>query len=104
LGRFGLEGYFDTIKTASNSTPKPSPDGLLQIMGEWGLEPLEIAFVGDSKVDETAALAAGVPFWSFKNDTLAAELHLPSFNRLHNWMLEYASGHNISPIVSAGGF
>lgn len=104
LGRFGLEGYFEPIKTASNSTPKPSPDGLLQIIGEWGMDPLEIAFVGDSKVDESAARAAGTHFWSFKNDALEADLHIPSFTRLHNWMLEYASGHNISPAAATGGF
>lgn len=91
LGRFRLTGYFQPVQTASNSQPKPHPDGLLQILRRWNLSPSEVAFIGDSKVDEAAALGAGVPFWSFKNETLTAALHIPGFDALHGWLLEYAS-------------
>ncbi|MDL2307081.1 HAD family hydrolase [Desulfovibrio sp. OttesenSCG-928-C06] len=90
LGRFKLNGYFQPIQTASNSQPKPHPDGLLQVLRRWNLSPAEVAFIGDSKVDESAAKGAGVPFWAFKNETLNAALHIPGFSTLHGWLLEYA--------------
>lgn len=86
LARFGLDGYFNPMQTASNSTPKPSPDGLFQAVGAWRVEPHEVAYIGDSKVDEQAAEAAGIPFWAFKNPELDAELHIPDFTTLELWL------------------
>lgn len=93
LGRFSLTGYFSPIQTASNSTPKPDPDGLFQVLEKWELDKSEVAFVGDSRVDEAAAKAAGVPFWSFKNKKLDADLQIPDFSILHGWMLNYIETH-----------
>ncbi len=76
---FGLEEFFTPVKTAANSAPKPNPRGLLEIVDEWGTTPNQIAFLGDSLVDEQAAEAAGVPFWSFRNEDLRASLHFSDF-------------------------
>ncbi|MDR2503666.1 MAG: HAD family hydrolase [Deltaproteobacteria bacterium] len=83
LARFKLEKYFSPVQTASNSQPKPSPDGLLQVLAAWGAKAGEVAYIGDSKVDEQAAAAAGVPFWAFKNPKLCAALHFDTFADLH---------------------
>lgn len=89
LARFGLNGYFNPMQTASNSTPKPNPDGLFKAVDAWGVRPGEVAYIGDSKVDEQAAEAAGMPFWAFKNPKLTAELHIPDFNILEGWLKNY---------------
>lgn len=79
LRYFGLEEFFDPIKTAANSPPKPHPEGLLSILDAWDLPSCHIAFLGDSSVDEKAAKSAGVPFWAFRNDCLNARLHFSDF-------------------------
>ena len=76
---FSLESFFSPVKTAANTRPKPCPDGLAEILREWRLAPGQIAFIGDSKVDEMAARAAGVPFWAFRNPDLPADLHVQDF-------------------------
>lgn len=86
LARFGLDKYFNPMQTASNSTPKPSPDGLFKAVAAWRLSPSEVAYIGDSKVDELAAKAAGMPFWAFKNLDLEAALHIPDFSTLEGWL------------------
>lgn len=89
LARFDLAEYFSPMQTASNSTPKPNPDGLFKAAKSWGLATSELAFIGDSKVDEEAARAAAMPFWSFKNPELAALLHIPDFPVLEAWLKRY---------------
>ncbi|MDR2801205.1 MAG: HAD family hydrolase [Desulfovibrio sp.] len=79
LRHFDLENFFDPVATASDYPPKPSPDGLLGILKIWDEKPGDIAFLGDSKVDEQAARGAGVPFWSFRNQDLPACLHFNGF-------------------------
>lgn len=86
LRRFSLDGFFDPIRTASNSKAKPDPEGLLLILKEWGVGPVEIAFVGDSRVDEQAARAAGVPFWALGNPSLAALMHFSGFPEMLTFM------------------
>lgn len=89
LARFGLDAYFDPMQTASNSTPKPSPDGLYKACAIWELPPAELAYIGDSPVDEEAAKAAQMPFWAFKNPQLESLMHIPGFKTLHGWLKEH---------------
>jgi phosphoglycolate phosphatase len=78
-----LEGYFEPVMTVANTAaPKPDPDGVAQILAAWGLGREEVAFLGDSSVDEQTARNAGVPFWAFKNMALAADLSIPDFPTL----------------------
>ncbi len=78
-----LHGYFDPIMTVSNTAaPKPDPDGVRQILTAWDIDPAEVAFVGDSSVDEATAGNAGVDFWAFKNRALGGELFVPDFASL----------------------
>ncbi len=79
LRYFSLESFFWPVKTAANSVPKPRPDGLLGIISDWDVPLDSVAFIGDSPVDEEAARAAGMSFWSFKNEELDADLHVEDF-------------------------
>lgn len=90
LSVFGLEPYFETVMTAGKVPPKPRPDGLLRILDQWGAAPREIAFVGDSGLDQRSAEAAGVPFWAYKAPHLPADLHVPDFWSLKRLALRHA--------------
>lgn len=82
LGHFAIEEYFSPIMTISHATPKPSPQGLLQIVDIWRTTADSIVFLGDSLVDQQAADAAGVPFWSYANPQLRAEIHVSGFKEM----------------------
>lgn len=92
LRHFSLEGYFAPVKTAATGRPKPYPDGLLEILEDWRFSPAQIAFVGDSQVDQMAAEAAGVPFWAFRNPDLKADLYLTSFSKLRRCVSPLVEG------------
>lgn len=53
---------------------KPAPDGVLLACEKLGVSPARALMVGDSRYDEGAAKAAGVPFIWFKS---FAELRIP---------------------------
>lgn len=82
LHYFSLESFFSPVKYALNTTPKPSPAGILEILEEWNLPAHTVAFLGDSPVDAQAAKAAGVPLWAFRNTELEADLHTDGFHPL----------------------
>ncbi len=79
LHGFGMEKFFPIIKTVHTCSPKPDPQGLLEIMQEWRFENSSVAFLGDSPTDAEAARAAGIPFWAFRNKSLQAEMHFSDF-------------------------
>ena len=76
---FGLRQYFKPLLNASLVRPKPHPEGLHRILAAWGFKPGEMAYLGDSRVDELTARAAGVRFWAYRSETLDADLHIPDF-------------------------
>jgi HAD superfamily hydrolase (TIGR01549 family) len=83
LETFKLMNYFSPVITAGLvSHPKPNPEGVHRILKDWNVTRFEVAYIGDTEVDEHAARAAGVPFWSYKNPTLAARMHITSFDGL----------------------
>jgi len=74
---------FKAVMTVANTAaPKPDPDGVRQILEAWGLKREDVAFLGDSSVDEETAKNAGVAFWAFKNPDLASDLLVPDFPTL----------------------
>lgn len=82
LAHFGIGQFFSPIVTITHVQPKPSPEGLLEVVKAWDASPSSIVFLGDSLVDQQAATAAGVPFWSYDNPRLAAEIHVSGFKEL----------------------
>lgn len=87
LRHFGIEQYFSPVMTITQVQPKPSPAGLLEIVKNWETTPAAITFIGDSLVDQLAAAAASVPFWSYNNPQLSAEMHISDFKELEEIVL-----------------
>ncbi|WP_246287972.1 HAD family hydrolase [Desulfolutivibrio sulfoxidireducens] len=83
LETFDLGLFFSPVITAGRlSHPKPSPEGLHRIMAAWGLDRAQVAYIGDSALDERSARSAGVAFWAYKNPALLAAMHIPDFEKL----------------------
>ena len=61
LERTGLEAAFHASRTADESSPKPSPEMLLELLDELGVRAGEALMVGDSVHDVEMAHNAGVP-------------------------------------------
>lgn len=80
LNLMDLEGFFYPVITSGKvRTPKPHPEGLHIIMQAHELKPEQVAYIGDSHVDEKTAQAAGVRFWAYRDQALRADIHIESF-------------------------
>ncbi|WP_167590542.1 HAD family hydrolase [Oceanidesulfovibrio indonesiensis] len=84
ISMFGLQRYFFPVMTALKKRPKPHPDQLTHILRVWGAHPEEVAFVGDTEVDQATARLAGVPFWAFGDESLLADAHVRDYRHLVN--------------------
>jgi HAD superfamily hydrolase (TIGR01509 family) len=63
-----LRPYFkDVVGCDMVKASKPAPDGVLLACEKLGVKPARALMVGDSRFDEGAAKAAGVPFVWFKS-------------------------------------
>jgi HAD superfamily hydrolase (TIGR01509 family) len=83
LSEHGLEGHFDLIVSAADvDRPKPHPDPLIKILEHFRIDPYHSIYVGDSKLDEIAAKAAGMPFVAYKNRSLSADFHIQSLKEV----------------------
>ena len=61
LEQTGLRGYFTEVVTALQGFPrKPAPDGILYLIGKYGLDPARCWYVGDRRLDVEAAENAGI--------------------------------------------
>lgn len=76
LDHFGLSGYFNTVVTSRDvAQPKPAPDMLFEAAKRLRCATHELLFVGDSELDQAAALAAGMPFAIYRG-ALDADVRL----------------------------
>ena len=83
LAEFELDGYFDLVVTSSDvKRPKPHPDVLLKILDHFDLESHQVIYVGDSRLDELAAKAIGMPLVAYRNRELAAEYHINNLGEI----------------------
>ena len=83
LSEHGLERHFDLIVSAADvDRPKPHPDPLIKILEHFRIDPCHSIYVGDSKLDEIAAKAAGMPFVAYKNGSLSADFHILSLKEV----------------------
>ncbi len=83
LAEFDLEGYFDLVVTSSDvKRPKPDPDVLLKILDYFDFDPHQVIYVGDSRLDELAAKAAGMPFVAYRNRELSSDYHIQSLKEI----------------------
>lgn len=66
--------YVDLIVGGEDVTvPKPDPEGLLLVLGNWALPRAQVLYVGDSVVDAKTAEAAGVDFAGVTTGTTTKE-------------------------------
>jgi phosphoglycolate phosphatase-like HAD superfamily hydrolase len=87
LSHFDLEPFFSPVVTSFKVTnPKPSAESLHVVLARWGMRPDDVAFIGDSSVDEGTAINAEVRFWAYQNPSLFAELYIPDFWTLRTAM------------------
>ncbi len=93
--RFDLYMYFFPIMDAAKVKAKPSPEGVHRILEYWGLRPCEAVYIGDSHVDVRTALAAGTPFWAYKNENLLAAKHVSDY-----WALRRELQHILGPAAA----
>ncbi|MHA2211304.1 MAG: HAD family hydrolase [Candidatus Thorarchaeota archaeon] len=64
LKQLPLEELFDVIQTRNESpSPKPYPDGLNQLVAQIDVQPNEVVYIGDARIDGAAATRAGIEFW-----------------------------------------
>lgn len=83
LAEFDLDDFFDLVVTASDvERPKPHPDVLLKISDHFKVSPQEVIYIGDSRLDELAAKAAGMPLIAYRNPTLSASYHVNHLNEV----------------------
>lgn len=56
---------------------KPAPDAVLHVLGQWGMQPENCFYIGDSEIDLATARAAGVlclsVTWGFRNPEFLIE-------------------------------
>jgi phosphoglycolate phosphatase len=83
LRNLGLHDLFDLTVSAYDVTrPKPHPECLQRILTHFRLKPQAALYIGDSRLDQEVAAAAGVPFTAYKNPGLAARYHLQDHREL----------------------
>ena len=86
LTHFALDDYFRAVVTSRDvPRPKPYPDMLLEAARQLRLAPANLLFVGDSELDQAAAVAAGMRFAAYRRD-LEAEVQVDSHRQLLEWV------------------
>jgi len=63
----GLGIPVDLVLTRDDCRPKPDPEGLLRIADQWGLDAVNMAYVGDYIFDLEAARNAGMAACLYSN-------------------------------------
>jgi phosphoglycolate phosphatase len=92
---FKFDTLFDSIMTTENVPPKPDPTGIESILHDWRItDNKAVIYIGDSKADLEAAQNAGVPFWSFNNSTLEAEVFVSCFPDLQRKICEFSNSES----------
>ncbi|MBI9085565.1 MAG: HAD-IA family hydrolase [Desulfobacterales bacterium] len=92
LAVHGLTDVFDLVVCASDvPRPKPFPDCLQRVCDVFSLGPEQAIYIGDSKLDEMAAHAAGMPFVAYADPSLDADFHIDHLCQVRE-ILEEAEG------------
>jgi len=80
LSEHQIHDCFDLVVSALDvPNPKPAPDMLLKILEYFDVPPDQTLYIGDSQLDEDAAMASGIPLVAYKNKNLSAKYYI---NRL----------------------
>ncbi len=80
-----LSTFFDLVVCALDVVyAKPAPDQLLKVLKTFNANADEMIYIGDSELDEKAALKANVKFVAYKNKDLSADFHITSLKEMEN--------------------
>ena len=83
LAAFDLDGLFDLVVTASDvRRPKPYPDVLLKVLDYFKVASDQTLYIGDSRLDELAAVAANIPLVAYRNPNLSSDHHITSLKEI----------------------
>lgn len=94
LRQFNLESIFEVIETGSSRGPR-KVEALQHILSDWGLDPQDTVYIGDSPSDVTASRSVGIPViaagWSATTDVDALRGLQPdgvalSVDELFTWL------------------
>jgi HAD superfamily hydrolase (TIGR01549 family) len=88
LEHFKLKDFFSVVVTSHDvERPKPAPDMLFLVAEKLQIAPDNCLFIGDSELDQRAAVDAGVQFAGY-GEMVAGDISL----RNHLDLLKYLSG------------
>lgn len=98
LAHADLHGVFDGTRTADETASKPDPRMLLELIGEFGVEPERTLMIGDTTHDLQLALNAGthsvaVSYGAHEPETFAefpTRFVAHSTAELHDWLIRHA--------------
>jgi phosphoglycolate phosphatase len=98
LASTGLQPYFHATRCADETSPKPHPAMLLELMAELGASKERTLMIGDTTHDMGMARAAGVPRLAAVYGAHAKEALLefgplacvPDFDGLKSWLAQNA--------------
>lgn len=93
LDFFALPPYFKPIICASNSEPKPSPQGAGKVCRAWAAPAKTVLFVGDSENDRKTAMGAGTLFAAFGNKDLRGDLEVPDYADFRQFLSKVPALH-----------
>ncbi|MBR4742498.1 MAG: HAD family hydrolase [Desulfovibrio sp.] len=81
---FKFPKIFEPIVTVSSSPPKPNSQGAKSVTKQWGCEPGQILFVGDSAHDRDAARGAGQLFAAFNGLGIQGDITCANYGELRS--------------------
>jgi len=85
---FELSAYFDRIMTALDvKNPKPDPEMITDTISYFKVDIDRVLYIGDTRVDEQAALRAEVDFVAFEDQSLQATYHINALSQLEEIIL-----------------
>ena len=80
-----LKECFDLVVTAFDvKRPKPDPEPLVKIIEYFSIEPQHMIYIGDSRLDESAAKSAGAVMVAYKNRFLSADFYIESLKEIED--------------------
>ena len=86
---FELSNYFDRIMTALDvKKAKPDPEMITDIISFFQTAKDRVLYIGDTRVDEMAAIRAEIDFVAFQNQSLQANYHVNALSQLEEIIME----------------
>jgi HAD superfamily hydrolase (TIGR01549 family) len=83
LAAYDLTALFDLVVTAKDvSNPKPHPEPLNKVLQHFNCAPDDAIYIGDSELDQIAALAASIRFIAYNNRSLEADYHITTLDEV----------------------